>query len=177
MMEGRTRPVWPVSPCIRKGRPSARRKDQACSKQRRGSTTRWTGAGESACASTRCHADALHFLAWFQCGGFDSMHLPQLDSFTYGFCILLLMGYPRALPRKPLFKLLTADFRPARSPVCTLRMLRCPTRDLSCLYYNKLTLSKARAALSSNFRYSNLRLLTPVGGILVHWGPCLMNVP
>ena len=60
------------------------------------------------------------------------------------FVSCFLTGCPRALPRKPLFKLLTADLRPARSPVCTLRMLRCPTRDRSCLYVQ--THSQKRAA-------------------------------
>jgi hypothetical protein len=55
----------------------------------------------------RVTTPCLHFPPWFQCTGFVSMHLPLLDSFTYGFwiasipsivlsvrCILAVVSYP-----------------------------------------------------------------------------------
>ena len=60
----------------------------------------------------------LHFLPCFQCAGFDSMHLPQLDSFTYGFCILLSHGLSSRTPSKAALQ--AANGRPSAGPFSSM---------------------------------------------------------
>ena len=62
--------------------------------------------------------DSLHFLPCFQCAGFDSMHLPQLDSFTYGFCILLSQGLSSRTPLKAALQ--AANGRPSAGPFSSM---------------------------------------------------------